>query len=289
MPDLLARVDREYERRKEETRIRQESQKEKLIAAFKEEKETSKAIGKAWKIIEKMETDFFDLEIEAESKARKRITKDIARESDVRAGKISLKKFHQEGKWDAEIEETIIKETTEELDASRTAIRNKALEVMELEKTLYESRQTIHHLGIYPGIIMTELLKGLQEFSQEQVNLFRDDVPGYEIQLSEIKRKLLLTQNKSIGGGQIFDGCTVREARKLQFDPIIPQNLIPKLLNELSKYPDDELVVVSYLFREKDIDVESRRIRKKFLTTSKVIRKVLSTSTFTLDGEEKNG
>jgi len=285
MPDLLKIINEELEKRQKEAAIKRDMNSGKLDAAFQEEKRITGEIKKARKIVNSMEMDFSELEMNTEIETKKQVEKGLARESDVRAGRITLKEFNQRGRYDKQISEEIVKGVAEKLESASKILRSKNLEILKLEKLLYECQDLIRGLILQPGFFVLEVLKNVREFGDHELALFLDELPDKRVALNEVKRKLLLCEGKSIGGGQRWDRQTVKEARRLQFSPIIPQNLIPKLLSELSQYPDNEMVSVHFLFHEKDIDVTCLKIGRRAITTSKVTRKVLSTSTFTLDGE----
>ena len=256
IPDLLKRVEQEYEKRKKEASIQQKANKEKLIAVIREEAELTKTIDKETKIVKKMQDDYLKLEVYTEAKAREEASKGVLREADVRTGKVSLKDFILKGKKDSEISEEIVEKVAAEIDRGLKAIHAKNKEILELEKSRAESKNMIRALLIQPGQFMLELLKGLKEFTEEQVGSFIEDMHGYRTELDEIKRKIHLTEGKSLTPGYNWgDRMTIAEAYKLIFNPIIPLELIPKLKAELEKCKGAESVTVSYYLRSKDFDI----------------------------------
>ena len=256
IPDLLARVEEEYEKRKEEASIQQKANKEKLSAAIREEAELTKKIDKEQKIVERMQNDYLDLEVKTEKEKRAEATKNVLKESDVRSGKVSLKDFILKGKKDSEILEEIVEKVAAEIDRGLRVIHTKNKEILELEKSRAESKNMIRALLIQPGQFMLELLKGLKEFTEIQVGSFIEDMHGYRTELDEIKRKILLTEGKSLTPGYNWgDRMTIAEAYKLIFNPIIPLELIPKLKAELEKCKGAESVTVSYYLRSKEFDI----------------------------------
>jgi len=256
IPDLLARVEEEYEKRKEEASIQQKANKEKLSAAIREEAELTKKIDKEQKIVERMQNDYLDLEVKTEKEKRAEATKNVLKESDVRSGKVLLKDFILKGKKDSEILEEIVEKVAAEIDRGLRVIHTKNKEILELEKSRAESKNMIRALLIQPGQFMLELLKGLKEFTEIQVGSFIEDMHGYRTELDEIKRKILLTEGKSLTPGYNWgDRMTIAEAYKLIFNPIIPLELIPKLKAELEKCKGAESVTVSYYLRSKEFDI----------------------------------
>jgi len=256
IPDLLKRVEQEYEKRKKEASIQQIANKEKLAAAIREEAEFTKKIDKEQKIVERLQNDYLELEVKAKARIRAEASKGVLREVDVRSGKVLLKDFISKGKKDKEISEEVVEKVAAELDRGLKAIHAKNKEILMVEKSRAESKNMIRALLIQPGQFMLELLKGLKEFTEIQVGSFIEDMHGYRTELDEIKRKIHLTEGKSLTPGYNWgDRMTIKEAYKLIFNPIIPLELIPKLKAELEKCKGAESVTVSYFLRSKDFDI----------------------------------
>jgi|GEM_PF-1529632 len=266
--DLLARLNQEYERRMKELKARQDMDKATRIATIQKEKEITNLIAKEKKIIEKMQQDFSDFEIDTEAKAREEASKGVLREADVRTGKISLKDFILKGKKNSEIQAEVVEKVTEELELATKAIRAKNLEILKLQKELYQHKQGIRNQLNQPGFQFLEMLKGMEGYGNEQMNLFAEYMPSYHFEIKETERKLFLCEGKSIGGGQNWEKRTVKEAKKIVFDPILPVDLIPKLRSQLSGLDDDDIVSVSFLFRGHDIDVRIIKDMRRVITTS---------------------
>ena len=272
IPDLLKRVEQEYEKRKKEASISQKANEEKLAAAIREEAELTKKIGKEQKIAERLQQDYFELESRTEKEAREKASKGVLREADVRSGKVSLKDFILKGKKDSEINSEVAEQTAKELEQGLKVIREKNLEILELEKSRAESKNMIRALLIQPGQFLLELLKYLKEFTEGEVGSFIEDMHGYRTELEEVNRKIQLTQGKSLTPGYTWDRLSLSEAYKLIFNPIIPLELIPKLKAELEKVKRAEKVSVSYYLRSKEIDI--RPIGGVFDPQHKTIRSI---------------
>jgi len=148
IPDLLKRVEQEYEKRKKEASLQQKENEEKLSAAIREEAELTKTIDKEQKIIEKMQNDYLELEVKTEAKIRAEASKGVLREADVRSGKVSLKDFILKGKKDSEISEEVVEKVAVELDRGLKAIHTKNKDILELEKSRAEYRTIVRALII---------------------------------------------------------------------------------------------------------------------------------------------
>jgi len=290
IPDLLKRVNEEYLKRQAEALEQQKVSNAKLLEAVQEEGRLTREIDKEKKIVGKLQSDFLDLEVKFEKEARKKAEGNFLREKDLRTGKVKLEDFLEKGKKDSEIESEIAKRTAEDLKQGLSAIKTKNFEILKLDKLRAEQRNLIRGLVVQPGQFMLTLFKELKEFAEDELGSFMADMEGYRTEGQEIERQIILVE-KGIGltSGYRWDSLTPKEALEIQFSPLLPIECVPKLKSELAKYQDADRVVVNYFWRSKDMDVTPffNDPKKRIVTTSKIARKVLSSSSFSLDGEEK--
>jgi len=257
MPDLLARVDEELEKQLAARRKREAENRESLSAAIQKERGIVGRIGEAKNIVKKMIAEFHTIEAKAIAEKRSEAEGTAIREADVRAGKASLKDFHSKGKWDSAISDETRKKSVAELEGSLRIIREKNLEILMLEDSLGECRNTIRALSIQPGRFMLEFLKTIREFTEDELGAFMTELEGYRTEWDQVKQAILLTQGKSMSGRYVWDSLSMDEARSLQFSPLLPISCVEKLKSELETYEGSEGISITLFTRIKDIEITS--------------------------------
>ena len=255
IPDLLARVDEELEKRLAERRKREAENRESLNAAIQKERGIVDEIGKAKKIVEKLSAEYLEIELKTITEKRKEAEGTAIREADVKAGKASLRDFREKGKWDSAIVSETRKKSVAELEQTLKVIREKNLEVLMLEDSLGECRNRIRGLAIQPGRFMLDFLKGLREFTEDEVGAFMGELDSYRTGWDQTKQDILLTQGKSMSGRFTWDNLTMAQARALQFNPALPLSCVEKLKSLLEEFEGSENISIAYYVNLKDIDV----------------------------------
>jgi len=257
MPDLLARVDEELEKQLAARRKREAGNRESLNAAAQKERDILEKIGKAREIANKLIAEFQQLERTAEKEARERMTKDVIREQDVTSGKVKLKEFQKKGITEKKISEQVIAQSTNELSRSLKVIREKNLEILQLEDSLGECRNTIRGLSVQPGRFMLDFLKNIREFAEDETGAFMAELDGYRTEWDQVKQAILLTQGKSMSGRYVWDSLSMDEARALQFSPLLPLSCVEKLKSELEKYEGSDGISLTLYVRLGDVEITS--------------------------------
>lgn len=270
MPDLLARVEEEYQKQKKQAISKQAELKEILASALEKEAELVKKIGAARKITIDMEKEFHSLEVKVEKEKRSKIEKDSIRQKDVTAGRVSLKEYQKVGVSEEAISARVVAETMAHLANSLEACRAKRLEVLQLEEKLGECRNTIRGAVIQPGQFMLDTLKSLRDFTDRQLGSFLGEMESLRSEWNQIKHKLLLTQGKSVTPGYRWDRLTPEEALAIQFDPILPIECVKKLKFQLGQYEDAKTVNVAFWLRDKSVEVSVITGRRGLLQTGQI-------------------
>jgi len=260
IPDLIGRVKDEWERKEKEASARKKELGENMRGALRKEKKLTEEIKKAESVVSKMEKDYTGLESRLLSEKEKSLKKNIPLEEDVRSGKISLKRFQQEGRAEADILAQVVKETQEELSQSLEALRAKKLSIMNLELELVKTQHRVRQLMLQPGVILRETLKDLKDFTEREMGLFYADYASTREAIQQQEHKMNLTKGKSLTPGYRWDRQSVKEARKIAFDPILPKSLVPSLLQQLSKFNEDGQVVVDFTLRPLEVNVSSHGV-----------------------------
>lgn len=179
------------------------------------------------------------------------------REKDVLEGRVSLAEFTKKGKTEKQIYDEMVKQTIKEMGKSLQAIRSKRLSILVLGKLLLECQTRIRYLIIEPGRILQKVLKDLAQFAEREIGLFLEEVHSSKTALEQVKNKLLLTEGKSLTPGYMWNQLTVEEASRVQFDPILPRDLVPKLKVELERFKDAETVNISFWLKSWTVEVTS--------------------------------
>jgi len=237
-------------------------QKEKLTVEIRKEQDLEKKLKEARSIAEKMETEYSQIEAKIEAEKRVQIEINSIREKDVLEGRVTLAEFTKKGISEKAIYEKATKETVEEMKHSMVAIRSKNKEILEIEKELLEIKLGIRFQLTQPAKNLQKSLRDLLEFSQHELSIFLEEIHSSKDELTRIINKLnLAIKGQSLGPGYVWTRLSPKQARRVQFDPILPRKLIPKLKVELEKFKDAETVNISYYIRSKTVDVTSIQAR----------------------------
>lgn len=272
VPDLTRRINESYDRKRQEAQLLQQQQEDLLKIAVEEEKELIEKLDVAKEITAKMEQEYSEIEARTEGEKRAQIEVNSIREKDVLSGKVTLREFTKKGISEKAIYEKTTKETVAELELSLRAIRMKKVEILEIERSLYSCQSRIKNLILQPALILQRVHKDMLEVSDTEIGEFLADVYGSREALKQTEHLIFLTQGKSLSSGYRWDRLTPKEALKIQYDPILPFELIPKLKTELAKLKDAEFVSVVFYLRAKDIDVTSIFKKTKLSRGDKTIK-----------------
>lgn len=268
VPDLTKRITEQWRAKEKEALALQKKQRKDLKAQVELESTIQTHLDNVRIVASNLEKEYSRIEVEVIAEKRKEATKGVAREADIRSGKITLREFLSKGKKDSAISDEVMKKSAGELEAGLKAIRSKNLEVLKLEKSLCECQNMIRNLILRPAMILQQVLKDCREITDQEIGLFLDDNYGNRQAVEQIKHKLLLTEGKSLTPGYRWDSLTIEEARKVQFDPILPLSLVEKLKSELKRFKDAETVNIAYYLRTKDLDVTSFTLPKRKIVTT---------------------
>lgn len=249
IPDLIKRVKDEWKRKEKEAEARKKELEENMRVAIQKEKHLKAELKKYRLIAEKMEKEYQGLESKLLKEKEKEIKKNTPLESDVREGKISLKRFQQEGKYEKDIQAQVVKETQEELSLSLEAIRAKNLEIMNLEHELIQTQHRVRQLMLQPGLMLKETLEKLKDFTDREMSLFFEDYQSTRSNLQQMQHKMnIIEKGVGISRGFSWDRCSPEEAKKIAFDPILPENLVPSLLQKIESLKEYDALLVRFSF-----------------------------------------
>jgi hypothetical protein len=272
---LIEKISKEYRRLEEEAKAEEATQREKLNALIMKEKKIKVDLAAAQEVSKKMETEYLAIEEKVESEKRAAIEETSLKEIDVKEGRVSLTDFFKRGRRKAEITRMTIEQSQKELADILKAVRGWNLEIMELEKALYQTQVDFRYVVTYPGRIMQTKLKGLKEYLDSQIGAFLYDMPQAASALEQINHKIQLTQGRSLSPGHTWEARPLKEAKKIIFSPIIPFELVSELKEKLTNMEEDRPIVVSYFLGRGTkpgpgtIDVDYSLLADRMAKTSK--------------------
>lgn len=264
---LIKRVTAEYQRLESEALAQEKAERKKIEELCQKEKRLEGELAGAREIAKKMMDEYSELEAKIETDKRRQIEESAIKEKDVKAGHVSLRDFFSRGKREEQITKETIEATQRDLESILKTVREKNLEVLNLERDLYQTQIDIRFLAIYPSRIMSEKLKALRQFLDQQTSFFLEYMPQCQSALEQANHQILLTQGKSLSPGFSWEARTVKEARKIIFSPIIPLELVQELKEKLASMEEDKMVTVNYYLgragQPGTIDVDYSLMRDK--------------------------
>lgn len=266
--DLTKRILAIWEARRTEAEALQAEQRTQLATAVQEESACVKKVKEAQAIVERMKVDYTALDVRTEAEKKAQIEVNSIREQDVRAGKVTLREFTQKGISEKAIYEKAVEATADELRQGLKAVRMKAVEVLELQKALCNCQVRIKNLLLQPARILYKTFKNLTEMAETEIGSFVADAYGARDAVKLMEHQIHLTQGKSLTPGYHWEKMSIEDAQRLQFDPILPIECIPKLKQKLEKLKDAEAVTVHLYLKSKDVDVIAIRRGRGIVTLS---------------------
>ncbi len=255
VPDLMTRITGLWRAKEKEAAELYDKQKVRIKTEIQNEKKIIAQLEKERKIAGQLEKEYLGIEKKVEAEAKTRVSKGVARENDVRTGKINLAEFKARGKYDKDLTKEAAEQSTGELEGTLKVVRGENLKILEIEKSLYACQNTIRSLVLQPARILRQVLRDCGEITDREIGLFLDDNYGNRSALELAEHKLLLTRGKSLNPGFNFDRMPLSEAHKLIFNPIVPLDLVPLLKKELEKVKGAEEVAVNFYLRSRDFMV----------------------------------
>lgn len=259
--DLVRHIIDFWEKKKKESLALEAEQRERLATEIQREQKIEKKLKESRSIAKKLEEEYSRIEAQTEGEKRAQIEINSIREKDVLEGRVTLAEFTKKGKTEKQIYDEAVKATVGELQRSLKAIRAKRLKILELEKELLEHQTKIRYLIIEPGRILQKSLKDLTQFAEREIGFFLEEVHSSKAALEQVKGQLLLTEGKSLTPGYMWNHLTLEQAQKIQFDPILPVELIPKLKVDLERFEDVETVNITFYLRSRTVEVISFQAR----------------------------
>lgn len=216
------------------------------------EKELKVDIEAGRKQLEKMIDEFNQLEKETAIRNLEEVKENASTVEDVKSGKITMTEFSAKGMQDSDIEKTVILKTQADLESASDAIRSKAVDIVRLELELFKVQNTIHNLTLNPVRSLLTSYTGLLDMLQFQLGPLASE--SHQSQSEKVQKEheiMLIEHGVSVGGGYTWSNITLEQAYLLKFDPIVPKEEIPSLLEKLAEFKADDNVRLTVSFRTK--------------------------------------
>lgn len=206
-----------------------------LLAALTEQARIHKELEEAQTIVAKMEEDYMTHFTKLEAEKKKALDAKNVTMVDVQSGKITLDELIKSGKKEGQLKEMAEAQALEELADAMTAIREKRVAVLVLERDLHYQRRIVFTMRLRPAI---DLVKAYRDHADameiESGDLHKDRMES-DVSVKQKEHELGLVAGKSLGSGKMWEGLTLEQARRLILDPVLPERLIPELMEELKK------------------------------------------------------
>ena len=244
---LVKQAKDEYERRQKETLKKEEQNRQEIIRLTELEKSLKLKIEAGKKQIAKMEDEFEELEKERMKLNLAEIQKSEVTKKDVQEGKASIHQFYMQGKEEDEIKRMMEGRTLEDLEKVSDMIRAKGTEIARLELELYSTQCTIFGLVVNPVKYLRASYRELGEMLDYQLGPLTEDWHSAKSNKVQKEHELMLIEKGfGLSGGYRWDNITVKEARRLIHNPVIPKEHISSLLEQLDEVEKGSLVSISY-------------------------------------------
>lgn len=260
---LVKMVEDQLAQKRKEAKKIEEEQREKLMAEMKREEELKAKLKEEKAIAEKMIAEYQGIERKIEKEAARDVEEKSLTEVDVQSGKVSLSEFLKSGKNRKERLEMAVAQSQGELKEVLSTVRQKNLEILGIEKELYQTQDRIFSMAVFPLQILEGAFKSLVDFIGYQGGFLREEISGAKSELDQIENKLnLATTGQALTSGFRWPDLSFDEARRVEFDPTIPERHIEKLKVALKEFEGlkDILITVEWFWKGDEFFVEPARM-----------------------------
>ena len=242
--DLLSRVKTEHDKKLKEAEEIKAETRQSIIEAMEAEETLKQKIKTARAQIEKIELEHDTIYEKQLQRSREEIKKQSVSKEDVKSGKSTLAQFQSGGKEEEEIAETARIQALGEMEKVSDIIRDKRMEILKDELELSNIRMKIYNLSTNPARIMLETYKSSLDWLQYEFDgIIMDGSTEKYLQKQKKHELALATTGVSIDGGQAWRNISVREARKLTHNPIMPKEHVSGLLEQLDNVGSESAMV----------------------------------------------
>jgi len=236
--DLVNRANKKYAEAHAQAEKENKEAQEKLAEVTKEGSALTKKLDESRKIVKKMTSEYQQLEKQIETQKKAEIDEKELKEQDVLEGRITMAEFFKKGKTKKQRLEMTIEQTKKELSELLETIRKKNKEILKDELEQFKLMKTMFLLGLGPARILYKKFKELADFIDRETARLLEDRVYIDTTIKQVEHKIHLTEGKGLSAGFNWERLTLKEAKEIQFSPILPTALIPKLKELLAAYED---------------------------------------------------
>lgn len=223
--------------------------------------------------LSRMKADYKAIEAEIEKKARVEIESSEVTGEKVKSGGASIREFFNSGLNADAITARAHKEAEAKLAEPMKLIRDKALEIFNLELEEAQARREIVFCATYPGQSQVARLKAEIQMLEKGIASVLGDYSQAAADVDRAKRDVLLCSNGSPSGVS-FDSLTFEELKDLRFDPRFTERFRDQLENCISSASADHryMLILSpsnlggreagLIFRALDDDGPRQRVKR---------------------------
>jgi len=236
--DLVKKAAVRWKEQTEKRKAHEAHLKEVLDNAIVEESGLHKKIIAEKKVVNSLQQEYFELEKLAEKSATKTVEKTELTADKVQSGEITLRQFQSRGISEKKKKDLIVEKILKELEYSLNLIRLKRKKILQKELKLAKLQRKVFRLSLFPGQVLSDALKDQKLFVDREMTALYEDVARSDSNTKLLEHQLHLTEGKALSAGNRWDRLTVKKARKILFDPIIPESLIVDLKQQLPQFQD---------------------------------------------------
>lgn len=183
-------------------------------------------------LLERMKKECLTLMLSSREQKQAEVTADNEKlRADVQAGKIGVMEYHERMTAQRKREQGELAKVGREVELAISAVREKHLAVLQLEKEYWEAYADYYYLSAYPSEAgLGELKKMIQEMSAKTQSLAYH-YRNANAELEKVKDKLNRAKGMAMTAGWAQDGLTMEQIRALPLLPEIEEQYLPSLFS----------------------------------------------------------
>jgi hypothetical protein len=192
--------------------------------------EAKAAADKERLVLERMTADFEKIEAELEAEERARLDAAGLTKAALDRGEITPAEYFKQGLTAGEITSKVQAAAAEKLEHLKSAIRAKAVKVLELEEQELRAEWECWCASTFPAATMAERLKGLLKALEASLSSGIGGGPGVKTRLDMKTRELRnATKGHIAGDGEGWRDFDLTGLKRLRLNPTWPADQLPKL------------------------------------------------------------
>jgi len=234
---LVKMVEDQLAQKRKEIAELEKQQRAEFEGLIKREEELKEHLKAERAIAEKMIVEYKEIEKKTEEKTTQEIEMKTLKEQDVKEGRISIQEFLKSGKTKKERFELSIAQAQKELIEVLRLIRQKNVEILSLERELAQVQDRIFHLAVYPLRNLERAFESTRDFCDFQMGHLIGQMSEAETKLGQLEIQFqLVEKGQALSSGHVWRDLTLDEARRVEFDPVLPERHVQTLKSRLKEF-----------------------------------------------------